>query len=230
MTYVISGIDGFSDKLTEMLDLIRFSDRDVLYVLGDAVGIGPGSLDVLNDLSMRANVYPIAGEKDFRALRMLSGFDRMAKDGTAPDAAFIAEMTAWAENEGGQTMLADFRALDDEMREGVLDFLSEMTLYEQAETGSRKYLLVHAGVRGFDASRDLDSYEPDDFMSVSPDFRTPYFSDCTVIVGHTPTSRIPGAVPGKIYRTDGFIAIDCGAAEGGTLSCLRLEDGEEFYV
>ena len=35
---------------------------------------------------------------------------------------------------------------------------------------------------------------------------------------------------GKIYRTDGFIAIGCGAAEGGTLSCLRLEDGEEFYV
>ena len=230
MTYVISGIDGCFDRLTALLDAIRFSDSDILYVLGDMVGSGDASLEVVSDLSMRPNVYPVAGDKDFHALRMLSGFDRMAKDGTTPDPAFIAEMKTWAEEEGGSAMLAAFRALDEDMREGVLDFLSEMTLFEEPEVNGKKYLLVHAGIRGFDPGRELDSYEPEDFMTGAPDFGKPYFSDRTVIVGHTPTQKIPGATPGKIFHTDGFIAIDCGVGEGGKLACLRLDDGAEFYA
>ena len=230
MTYVISGIDGCFDRLTALLDTIRFSDSDILYVLGDMVGSGDASLEVVSDLSMRPNVYPVAGDKDFRALRMLSGFDRMAKDGTAPDPAFIAEMKAWAEQDGGSAMLAAFRALDEDMREGILDFLSEMTLFEEPEVNGKKYLLVHAGIRGFDPERELDSYAPEDFMTEAPDFGKPYFSDRTVIVGHTPTQKIPGATPGKIFHTDGFIAIDCGVTEGGKLACLRLDDGAEFYA
>lgn len=230
MTYVISGIDGCFDRLTALLDAIRFSDSDILYVLGDMVGSGDASLEVVSDLSMRPNVYPVAGDKDFRALRMLSGFDRMAKDGTTPDSAFISEMKAWAEEEGGSAMLSAFRALDEDMREGILDFLSEMTLFEEPEVNGKKYLLVHAGIRGFDPGRELDSYTPEDFMTEAPDFGKPYFSDRTVIVGHTPTGKIPGATPGKIFRTDGFIAVDCGVGEGGKLACLRLEDGAEFYA
>lgn len=230
MTYVISGINGYYDKLTELLTAVRFSDEDILYVLGDMVGTGSGSVETLNDLSMRANVYPIAGDQDFRTLRMLSGFDRMAKDGSTPDAAFISEMTDWATKDGGQEMLTAFRALDEDAREGVLDYLSEMTLFEEVTVGGKRYVLVHAGIRGFDPDRALDDYEPDDFMTEIPDFAEPYSDDFTTVVGHTPTSAIPGATAGCIFRTEGCIAVDCGVTAGGRLACLRLEDGAEFYA
>ena len=35
---------------------------------------------------------------------------------------------------------------------------------------------------------------------------------------------------GKIYKGDGFVAIDCGAGSGGKLACFCLDNGEEYYV
>ena len=48
---------------------------------------GEGSMDVLIDVSMRVNVYAIAGEHDYRALRMLSGFEKTLKEGGSPSPA-----------------------------------------------------------------------------------------------------------------------------------------------
>lgn len=229
MTYVISDISGQFEQLTELLEKIRFSENDVLYVLGDQVGSGSGSMEVLCDLSMRPNVYPIAGDKDFLALRMLGGFQKTAQSGETPSPEFISEMTAWVAQDGG-AVLGAFRELDEDLREGVLDYLSEMTLYEEAEVKGHKYLLVHAGVRGYDPDKSLEDYSPEDFFTESPDFTKGYAPDLTVVVGHLPTHQIPGAVGGRIFRAPGVIAMDCGAQENGTLGCLCLESGEEFYV
>ena len=35
---------------------------------------------------------------------------------------------------------------------------------------------------------------------------------------------------GKIFMLNGHIALDCGAAYGLPLGCLRLDDMKEFYV
>lgn len=223
MTYVISDIHGCYDKLKEMLTKINFSDSDVLYVLGDIVDYGNESVDVLLDFSMRANVYPIIGEHDLRAARMLTGFDKMLRENTEPDEEYIAEMAQWA-NDGGKPTLDGFRALDDDMREGILDYLTDFTLYEEAEVGDRTYLLVHAGIADFDPDTDIDDYQPEDFVSEALDTEMSYFDDKTVIVGHKPTQS------GKIEYGNGSIMIDCGAAFGGKLACLRLDDGKEFYI
>ena len=71
---------------------------------------------------------------------------------------------------------------------------------------------------------------PEDFVSEAVDVDRVYFDDVTLIVGHTPTYTIDGADKGKIYYGEGCIVLDCGAAYGETLGCLRLEDGKEFYV
>lgn len=34
----------------------------------------------------------------------------------------------------------------------------------------------------------------------------------------------------KIAKYDGRIELDCGAAHGGRLGCLCLDNGEEFYL
>ena len=110
MTYVVSNLHGDYDKFTELLRTISFRDDDLMYVLGDLVDFGEQSMELIADLSVRLNVYCIAGEHDFRAAKLLTGFDKMLKNGGAPDGDYIAEMTAWVQD-GGQTTLEGFRAL-----------------------------------------------------------------------------------------------------------------------
>ena len=229
MTYVISNIHGEFAKFKEMLEKIEFSDDDILYVLGDIVDFGDESMELVCDLSVRTNVYPVMGEHDAMAQKMLSGFDSMLKSGGSPDPEYIAEMQEWLKKGGGKT-LEGFRALDEDMREGVLDYLADMTLYEEVSAGGKKYLLLHAGIADFDESTPLDDYQPEDFISEAIDPDRKYFDGVTIVAGHTPTYMIEGATKGKIYRTDSAILVDCGAAFGETLGCVRLEDGKEFYA
>ena len=223
MTYVISDIHGNYEKFQSILSQIKFSDKDVLYVLGDVVDYGDGAMELIADLSVRVNVYPVAGERDFLAARMLQGFSKMLKSGAAPDADYIAEMTAWVQD-GGQATLASFRELSEDEREGVLEYLEEMALFEEVEVKGKKYVLVHAGIADYDADTDLWDYLPEDFFSEPLDADRALMADTTVIVGHVPTKS------GKITYGEGCMLIDCGVVNGGKLGCLCLENGEDFYV
>ena len=71
MYYVMSDIHGEYEKYRKMLDLIQFSDRDALFVLGDVVDRGAQPIEVLKDMMTRSNVYPIMGNHDFLALYLL---------------------------------------------------------------------------------------------------------------------------------------------------------------
>jgi serine/threonine protein phosphatase 1 len=103
-----------------------------------------------------------------------------------------------------------------------------MALYEELEVAGQKYLLVHAGIADFDASVSLDEYMPEDFITTPLDPEREYYPDTITVAGHTSTEKYGEA--GKIYRTENAILVDCGASFGGKLGCIRLEDGEEFYV
>ena len=228
MTYVVSNLHGHYTKFKALLKAINFKDTDVMYVLGDIVDYGDESMELVGDLSIRYNVYPIVGEHDYTAVRMLSGFEKMLKSGESPDKKFITQMTAWVAD-GGQSTLDSFRTLDAEMKEGIIDYLSDMTLYEEIEVGGKEYLLVHAGIAGFKTGVDLEQLKPEAFFTEALDLTKKYFDDKTIIVGHTPTTEDNGG-DGKIFFGNGSIAIDCGEARGGTVGCLRLEDMKEFYV
>ena len=226
MTYVVSDIHGNYEKFKKLLDEIRFRDDDVMYVLGDVVDFGEDPIGLICDISMRYNVLPILGERDYDALGMLTELDRMLA-GDAPDPDALSRMAEWMQN-GGKTTIEGFKALDADMREGVLDYLSDMALYEETEVGGRKYLLVHAGIADFDPDASLDDYMPEDFIREPLDPNRKYYDNAIIIVGHTPTQELGGN--GKIFHTDSAIFIDCGAERGECLGCLRLEDGREFYV
>lgn len=222
MTYVVANLHGNNAGFQKLLQTIKFKDSDVLYVLGDSVDVGEESIELLTDMSMRANVYPLAGEHDLKALRMLSGFEKMLADGSAPTPAFSAEMTAWAED-GGMATLTGYRALDSEMREGVLDYLAEFMLCDEVQAGGKTYFLAHAGLANYDEDKFPEDYEPEDvFDAVLP--HSDFFTSRTLVVGHVPTAS------GKIERKGGVIYLDCGASRGGRIGCLCLETGEEYYV
>ena len=99
-----------------------------------------------------------------------------------------------------------------------------MSLYEEVSVRGKDYFLVHAGIADFEDGDDPDDYLPADFFSEPIDPARPLMKDRIVIAGHQPTKS------GKIERGNGSILIDCGAAEGGSLGCLCLETGAEYYV
>lgn len=232
MTYVVANLHGHAEEFQSLLSTINFHrDRDVMYVLGDIVDYGPDAMGLIADMSVRLNVYPIAGERDFLAVRMLTGYEKMQAamaSGETPDPEFVAELTAWIKD-GGEPTLSGYRALDKDMQEGVIDYLSDMPLYEEVTVNGVDYLLLHQGIYDFTPDVELEWLEPSDFFSESLDPTAKYFDDKTLIVGHTPTSEANGGAD-RIFYGNGTVFIDCGLGRGGHLGCLRLEDGKEFYV
>ena len=229
MTYVMSDIHGNYHAFKKMLEQINFSDSDVLYIAGDIVDYGEEGIELICDISMRENVYSIVGDHDFEALKMLSKFEKMLKSGEAPDAEFAKGMNDWV-HDGGTYTLEGFRKLDEDMREGVLDYLSDMALFEEVTVNGRDYLIVHAGIRNFASDTDLESLAPEDFIYEGLDPDAGYYDNKVIIAGHIHTNELPDADKDMIYYGNGTIFLDCGSQESGILGCLCLDNGKEYYV
>jgi len=65
MRYIVADIHGCCDQYRMLLEKIQFSEKDKLYVLGDAVDRGPEPIKVLQDMMRRSNVIFILGNHDF---------------------------------------------------------------------------------------------------------------------------------------------------------------------
>ncbi len=228
MTYAVANLHGCFDKFKRLLKEIRFGDDDVMYVLGDIVDYGEEPIELLCDLSMRYNVIPIVGDHDLRAFELLQELDKML-GGASPDPEILGRMTEWLRDGGAKTM-EGFKALDDDMKEGVFEYLEDMSLYEEVELMGKKYLLVHAGIAEYDPETPIEDYMPEDFIYESVDPEYALIDGVTLVVGHKPTYEIYGAEKGKIYHGEGSIFIDCGAAYDEPLGCICLENGKEYYI
>ncbi|MBQ1553364.1 MAG: hypothetical protein IIZ66_07435, partial [Clostridia bacterium] len=60
MTYVVSGINGEKELFNDLLTQIDFRDRDEMIIAGGIIDYGGDSVALIQDLSMRDNVFPVA--------------------------------------------------------------------------------------------------------------------------------------------------------------------------
>ena len=130
MTFVVSNLYGRLDKFEKLINKINLKDSDNLYILGNIVDFGEQSIELVNDLATRYNVYSVLGEHDYKAYLLLSEFDRILREGGAPSISFSKEMIAWAQN-GGQATLEAFQKSDIDSKEGFLDYLSDISVFEE---------------------------------------------------------------------------------------------------
>ncbi len=245
MIYCVSDIRGDYEKYSKLLKMIRLNGRDTLYVLGNVIDGADGSMKLLLDMMMRENVFPVIGEHEYAALSCMKWLMNDVTHESVSDMGsdMMQRMTAWAAI-GGQSTIAEFRRLDDEQKEMVVDYLSEFSLYEEIRAGDREFVLVHAGINNFDINKEMDDYDIHELITQSPDYSKKYFDDKYLVTGHTPTRRIreelnpliektPDGEPSpydKIFAENGHIAINCGVDIGGRLAAIRLDDLAEFYV
>ena len=232
MTYLMSDLHGQYELYKKMLEKIRFSDRDEMYILGDIVDRGPEPMAILRDMSLRINVFPFMGNHDMAARIILTRLNEIITEQNAEtqiDHDLMEAMGLWL-SDGGQETLEDFRRLDPEEREDVLSFLEEFIPCDEIEVNGTRYVLVHAGLTNFSPERPLTDYEPAELIDGRTDYGRRYFGDKILVTGHTPTLHIDPAFEGRIWQGNGHIALDCGAGFGLPLGCIRLEDMQTFYV
>ena len=215
MTYCVSDIHGELDKFTQMLELIRFSDEDHLYVLGDVIDRGPLGVDLLRIIMNASNMTMLLGNHEQMCLSTLG-----------PRNVFGAK-DLWRMNGGMRTYRELLYKRTTKERRDILRFLDSLPDMLHLEVNGQKFCLVH-GCPGDDHDTRLGGRV--DVHSKSP------LPDTVCIVGHTPTVFLTNRFdePLSIWHNDSIIDIDCGCgnmdAENRRLACLRLEDLAEFYV
>ena len=229
-TYCVSDVHGEYAAFLHLLETIRFSADDTLYIIGDLVDRGPQPLTLVRDVMARDNVVALAGNHDLLAciyLRKLT-YGGRAED---LDEQTMMNILVWR-GDGGAATLAEFHRLSIPEREEIVDWLEELELYAELTIGGETYVLVHAGLgEKADPDRPLEDYELEDYLFTRPDYDRVIFPDKYIVSGHTPTRLIAGnGGADRIVRVNRHIAIDCGCTFGGRLAALCLETGEEFYV
>lgn len=227
MHYVCSDIHGRADSYYQMLNMIGFSDKDELYIIGDVIDRGPDGVDILMNIMSRPNMHMLMGNHE-----------QMCVDAMRDNSGRAVPL--WVHNGGGQTYTDLCCRLESSGCERVLDYLSALPDEMDIEVDGRAFHLVHA----------FPGHTHDERVWARPELDTPNpFSDGrVVIIGHTPVcyfGRDEIAVGGylrqlseagehlEILYQPGFIAIDCGCGHQNPvcrLACLRLEDLKAFYV
>ena len=232
-TYVISDIHGQYEKFIAILDKINLQDTDMLYVLGDNLDRGPQPIKVLLKLMEMPNAICLVGNHEYMAAECLSFLMKEVTDRSLEELDYktLDNLVTWQYN-GAKSTIDEFRALSAEMQTEVIEFIKDMSIFEELTINGQKYILVHAGLGNFDHARDMEDYSLHDLIWKEADYSRQYFDDIKVITGHTPTQFIKGNPNhGFIFRHLNHIAIDCGAyLPDGRLAALCLETGEEYYT
>lgn len=220
MVYCMSDIHGEYDRYIAMLDLIRFSERDALYILGDVIDRKPDGIEILQDIMHRPNVHMLIGNHE-----------QMMLDCFGPGNNYDARRL-WKYNGGGSTYRTMVYIIPSEERLKILRFAQELPDHLEIEVNGQQFYLVHGNVS--DNRHDRIWSRPE------PPPETPPLPGKTVIVGHTCTYYLNTLVEGhdengpfEIFYAPGLIDIDCGCGnktELRRLACLRLDDMKEFYI
>lgn len=216
MKYVMSDIHGCLDKFLKILRLIKFSDSDEIYILGDVLDRGPNPLEVMDYVMSHENICMLKGNHELF-------FEDFYQTG---------DIRLWKYN-GGAPTFNELQQRDQKYSDDLYNYVQKLPFIKVVD----KYILTHAGVYFPFKFNELDiekfiSIQEEDYClwdrSMIGDEKQ--YKDYYVIVGHTPTSLVTKKKKEKIVKRNGVIYIDCGGCFGGKLSCLRLDDMKEFYV
>lgn len=213
-SYVMSDIHGEGKRFYAMLEKIRFSAGDFLYILGDVIDRGPDGVALLQQILSTPNMILLRGNHE-----------QMCLDYYREGATFV-ETLRWNRNGNAHT-LRDLEHMRPKARTQLLEQLRQLPDHVEVTVGEQVFHLVH----GFPSQ---SSYER---VWGRPDYYAPSpLPGKTVIVGHTPvvlySKHEPVRDHFRILHAPGFIDIDCGCGHSSgerRLACLRLDDMAEFY-
>ena len=225
MIYCMSDVHGDYEKYRRMLEKIRLSDGDLLYLLGDVVDRGPHPVRTLLDMMQRPNVKPLLGNHEYMAVLCLRFLTKQVTEESvsALCAENFQDLINW-QREGGSSTLREFGQLSSEQRSAVLEYLMDFELYEEIQVNGQDYLLVHAGPANFSPDRPLDSYGLHELIWTRLDYGKVYYADRFLVTGHTPVAMIPAIQNGtpSIARTGILPSTAAASQEDGSVQSVWI--------
>ena len=224
MDYCISDIHGHYDLFCRLLDKIRFSGGDKIYVLGDIIDKGPDSIRLAKLLFSMPNVYCIAGNHEYDFLKYYRALMQQT------------ENYDWV-LEKLRTYFSDGTLLDWE----TVDRFDLLPFYVETD----KFIGVHAGLPFRDGLfLPPEGARPEqlvyDRVFKEPDI-LPQGKMC-ILYGHTPVRYLTGQDEILLYPRDGAVKdsrniadyckihLDTGVALSGVLGCFAVNTCQSFYV
>lgn len=248
MHYVMSDIHGCYSEFLQMLDLIEFKDEDTLYILGDIIDRGKEPVKILQYIKNKSNIKMILGNHE----AMMIDFYK-EKENNPNSRSYYEIKELWERNGGSITMEQLSKLSKDEFLSSI-DYIKNLKYFDIIEVNKETYLLVHAGIYPYaedDIKKLLESQVADDLIWIRNEFFiSEYKYPFKIIFGHTPIPNIYNDLylydlmlkrlgkenliekyeKNKIIYFNNKIGIDGGCVFGLNLTCLRLEDGKEFFV
>lgn len=220
-------IHGRADRFHEVLDALRFSKDDELFVLGDVIDRNPDGIVILEEIMSAGNVHMILGNHEYMMVNAVEDPGFRINDR-------FTNLDLWYLN-GGAVTEAAFKKLKRSRRKEILDYIRDLPLNIELSRGGRRYLLAHGSpvsAYGKGGGQYADETEYAVWNRFDP--QTDAFDpSVTLICGHTPTVYLQPKYPMEVFRARNMLFIDCGCAyptaEGGRLACLCLETGRIIY-
>ena len=251
-TYVIGDIHGCFDEFTAMLDKIKFSSEDKLYLVGDYVDRGPKTLEMLRWLEKSpSNVFPVKGNHDVefvtyvRLLRRVDASDNLLTDPDSnADTCALLESLKYVFKRGSGDAFAYFdyygTIADLIVNKGVTfgellkwkKMLESYPLFYRFNLNGRDCVVVHAGFGDEDSIAESKHPEMEQFCLYAREDALEYggIRNGMIISGHTPTivDDPHFAEQGKVFRFHDqekdciFYDIDCGSVFRTTHPSAKL--------
>ena len=239
-TYVLSDIHGQYFAYLKMLDKIKFSDDDFIYVLGDCIDRGPDGINIIKDIMKRKNAELILGNHESMLLNALEYFrtkDEVDYDerNWDEDGDSLNPFELWTHPcNGGEGTCLEYLSLPTEEQNQIEEYLKSLRLVKRIKIGNKSYHLSHSYSikKPFGTEILLSKTEPKVTESIVWDTLFDKTKDRTIsekifayqrdiyIVGHIFTQRL-GCMDengkGKIFKSDKYrgysvIDVDCGMA------------------
>lgn len=212
----MSDIHGKYNLFLKMLDKIKFSEKDELYIIGDIIDRGENSLEMIDYVMTHKNIHLIMGNHEYMLLES-SYFDFHT---------IVPETRLWFRNGGDKTFF-QLRECSKEKVDKIVDFLSKLPIKVELSVNNKVFLLCHGSYSKYDIKEDI--------LWERTLANTKPILGKILIFGHTGTYHYQDDIPYKIWKNDSqtLINVDCGLArnsKASQLGCLRLDDMKEFYI
>jgi serine/threonine protein phosphatase 1 len=224
--YAIGDIHGQSAKLLSLLGKLPLAAADQLVFIGDYVDRGPNTASVLEILvelrSARPNSVFLRGNHEHMMLLARSRFDR-DWPAALPQASFDVATLWFAE--GGAATIGSYKdhygGPEARWWQMIPEEHWQFILETKFEHVTGHYHFVHAGLLPPTYTWEEDLLQSDPRLWIREPFlqATCDFGGKVVVFGHTVQRG------GKPLIRRNKIGIDTGAAYGGPLTAVALEDG-----
>ena len=221
--YVMSDLHGCYDEFMKLLELIKFNEEDHLYILGDVIDRGTGSIKIVDYIIDKPNITLLLGNHEQMYIEWF-------ETGWSGD---------WFINGGTITYEELMSTKSIEYQYELYRYFRKLPRILMVD----KFILVHAG---FYLPRNYKELAIDELLKeqtldyniwgrshIGNLYELP--DNYKIICGHTPVQNIiecNSKDDVKIVKQGSYIYLDCGGVfknSFGKHGCIRLDDMEEFY-